>query len=131
MIFGLSASDLEKVTYFAGYIIISVNEKERDRMMKELDTEYKTKLKNLVDEKSKEKMKELFLEAKREIDALRVGTVLYEAHYHRFAIKYGAAFEAGIGAEALYNMCKGLDLKKMEKEVTEAVVDAGAADREK
>jgi hypothetical protein len=35
------------------------------------------------------------------------------AKYHRYAIKYGAMFEAGIGAEALYNLCKTLDLKEM------------------
>ncbi len=131
MVLGISASDLEKVAYFAGYIITSVDEKARDRIVHELETEYKAKLKNLVDEKSKDKMKELFLEAKREIDMLRVGTVLDEAHYHRFAIKYGAAFEAGIGAEALHNLCRDLDLKKIEGEVAHAATEAGAADREK
>ncbi|MDE2212948.1 MAG: DNA-directed RNA polymerase subunit beta' [Patescibacteria group bacterium] len=131
MTLGISAADLEKVAYFAGYIIISVNEKERERISKELESEYKTKLKALQDEKSKEKIKELFLEAKRDIDALRIGTVLDEARYHRYAIKYGAAFEAGIGAEALYNFCKGLDLKMMERATAKAFEEAGSAEREK
>jgi len=131
MVLGLSAGDLEKVVYFAGYVVTAVHKHEKERITAELETEYKAKLKNLQDEKSKEKMKELFLEAKRDIDAIEVGAVLDEPKYHRFAIKYGASFEAGIGAEAIYNLCKGLDLKAEVKKVEEALLDAGAAEREK
>ncbi|MBY0293880.1 DNA-directed RNA polymerase subunit beta', partial [Patescibacteria group bacterium] len=104
---------------------------EKERIVSELENEYKAKVKNLQDEKSKDKMKELFLEAKRDIDNIFVGSVLDEPKYHRYAIKYGAMFEAGIGAEALYNLCKLLDLKEMAADVEQALVKAGAADREK
>jgi hypothetical protein len=60
-------------------------------------------------------MKELFLEAKHDIDSIVVGAVLDEPKYHRFAIKYAACFEAGIGAEAIYNLCKELDLKALAR----------------
>ncbi|MBC7836648.1 DNA-directed RNA polymerase subunit beta' [Acetobacteraceae bacterium] len=131
MVLGIGSGDLEKVVYFAGYIVNAIHKSEKERIVGELETEYKSKMKNLQDEKSKEKIKELFLEAKRDIESLHIGAVLDEAKYHRFAIKYGAMFEAGIGAEALYNLCKNLDLKTMIKE-TEAIVEkAGAADREK
>ena len=131
MVLGLSAGDLEKVVYFAGYVVTAVHQKEKERIMAELETEYKAKLKNLQDEKSKEKMKELFLEAKRDIDSIEVGRVLDEPKYHRFAIKYGASFEAGIGAEAIYNLCKALDLKEQVARVETALLTAGAAEREK
>src|SRR6185312_14771527 len=101
----------------AGYIVNAVHEKEKARISGELEAEYKSKLKNLQDEKSKEKMKELFLEAKRDIDSIHIGAVLDEPKYHRFAIKYGAMFEAGIGAEAIYNLCKELNLKTLVSEV--------------
>ena len=45
LILGLSSSDVEKVIYFAGYIITSVSEEERTRILKDLDAEYKTKVK--------------------------------------------------------------------------------------
>ncbi len=131
MVLGIGAGDLEKVVYFAGYIVNTVHQKEKERIVGELEAEYKQKLKNLQDEKSKEKMKELFLEAKRDIESIHIGAVLDEPKYHRFAIKYGAMFEAGIGAEAIYNLCKSLDLKKMLGEVEEALKTAGAAEREK
>jgi len=131
MVLGISGGELEKVVYFAGYIVNTIHEKEKARVTAELEAEYKQKMKNLQDEKSKEKMKELFLEAKKDIESLHIGAVLDEPKYHRFAIKYGAIFEAGIGAEAIYNLCKQLDLKVLIKEIEEALVDAGAAEREK
>src|SRR6185312_8218699 len=115
----------------AGYIVNAVHEKEKARISGELESEYKAKLKNLQDEKSKEKMKELFLEAKRDIDNIHLGSVLDEPRYHRYAIKYGAMFEAGIGAEALYDLCKGLNLKELVTQAEAALAKSGAADREK
>jgi DNA-directed RNA polymerase beta' subunit len=131
MVLGISGGDLEKVVYFAGYVVTTVHKAEKERIIQELEVEYKTKMKNLVDEKSKEKMKELFLEAKRDIEAIHVGAVLDEPRYHRYAIKYGAMFEAGIGAEAIYQLCRGLDLKQMVQDTEAALEDAGAAEREK
>ena len=131
MVLGISGGELEKVVYFAGYMVNTVHEKEKARISTELEAEYKQKVKNLQDEKSKEKMKELFLEAKKDIESLHIGAVLDEPKYHRFAIKYGAMFEAGIGAEAIYNLCKGLNLKELVKHIEEILPDAGAAEREK
>ncbi len=131
MVLGISAGELEKVVYFAGYIVTEVHQAEKERIVGELEAEYKAKVKNLQDEKSKDKMKELFLDAKRDIDSIQIGAVLDEPRYHRYVIKYGAMFEAGIGAEALYNLCKTLDLQKMISGVELALEKAGAADREK
>ncbi|HVU79819.1 MAG TPA: DNA-directed RNA polymerase subunit beta, partial [Candidatus Paceibacterota bacterium] len=131
MVLGIPSGDLEKVVYFAGYIVTEIHKAEKERIVSELEAEYKAKMKNLVDEKSKDKIKELFLEAKRDIDSLEIGAVLDEPKYHRFAIKYGAMFEAGIGAEALYALCKSLNIKQMIADTEKALEDAGAADREK
>jgi len=131
MVLGISGGELEKVVYFAGYLVNTIHEKEKTRITTELEAEYKQKMKNLQDDKSKEKMKELFLEAKKDIESLHVGAVLDEPKYHRFAIKYGAMFEAGIGAEAIYNLCKALDLKVLIKNIEAALLDCGAAEREK
>ena len=131
MVLGISGSDLEKVVYFAGYIVNQVHREEKERIMGELEAEYKAKMKNLQDEKSKDKMKELFLEAKKDIESLVIGAVLDEPRYHRYVIKYGAMFEAGIGAEALYQLCRNLDVKKMITDTLTSLEKAGAAEREK
>ncbi|MBI3634509.1 MAG: DNA-directed RNA polymerase subunit beta', partial [Candidatus Yonathbacteria bacterium] len=131
LLLNLSIVDLEKVIYFAGYIITSVNKDERGRLMKEIDQEYKTKIKNLVDEKSREKLKELLLSSKQEIESLVEGRVLDEMAYHRFALKYSTAFEAEVGAEAIYNIFKKLDLMKFKTQLEKDLERAGATDRQK
>ena len=56
LILGMTATDLEKVIYFAGYVITKVNESEREHFLKELDGEFKSKVKSANDEKTKEKL---------------------------------------------------------------------------
>ena len=131
LILGISASDVEKVIYFAGYIVTKVIESEKLRVLKELDAEYKTKTKAVNDEKTKTKLKELFTTTKQEIDGIAEGVVLDEIVYHKYAIKYGTLFETGIGAEAIYNIFKNLDLKKLISKLEERLEKAGSVEREK
>src|SRR4051812_22515214 len=93
LVMGIPVSDLEKVVYFAGYIVTSVSETEKNRVLKDLDSEFKAKIKTLQDEKSKEMLKELALQTKRDIESLIPGRVLDEVEYHRFGVKYGTIFE--------------------------------------
>src|SRR5690348_15253372 len=76
LILGMSAADLEKVIYFAGYIITQVNEDERAQLLKDLDSEYKAKVKNLQDDKSKDAVKEQLIAVKKEIEDIQEGVVL-------------------------------------------------------
>jgi DNA-directed RNA polymerase subunit beta' len=131
LMLGISASDVEKVIYFAGYIVTKVIESEKARVLKELDTEYKTKVKAANDEKTKTKLKELFVAAKHEIESIEEGVVLDEIVYHKYAIKYGTLFETGIGAEAIYDIFKKLDLNKLVEKLETALEKAGSVEREK
>ena len=96
--------------------------------MKDLDSEFKSKIKNLQDEKSKETLKELALATKRDIEALIPGKVLNEVEYHRASMKYPTVFEAGIGAEAIYDILKGTDLNKLLKDVESDLLRAPATE---
>ncbi len=127
----LSVNDLEKVIYFAGYIVTRVNDEERGRMEIELSREYKTKVKNLRDERAQAKLKETYLAARRVLQSLAVGQVLDEMSYHRLSLKYGPVFETGIGAEAVYRLCAETDLEKLEAEITTALTKAAAGERTK
>jgi len=128
---GLSMADLEKVIYFAGYIVTKVNESEKDRMLKEIDKEYKERAKSLQDDRSKDTLKESMTSAKRNLENLSLGKVLDEVAYHRLSLKYGSAFEAEIGAEALYNICKNTDLDKLLGEVGAQLEKASSLERSK
>src|SRR4051812_34224726 len=104
LILGMTTADLEKVVYFAGYMVIKVQEGEKAKFLKDLDTEYKNKVKTSQDDKTKEALKELVLAARREIESLEPGFVMDEVTYHKYAVKYGAFFEATIGAEAIFDL---------------------------
>jgi DNA-directed RNA polymerase subunit beta' len=71
------------------------------------------------------------LSAKKEIDEIRLNKILDEVTYHRFSMKYGIAFDAGIGAEAIYNLFKNLNLEELEKEIELKLVKISNIDREK
>ena len=95
LVLNLSVNDLEKVVYFAGYIITKVNDVERAKISKEIDSEYKAKVKALQDDRSREKLKETLVEVKRQLNQLAPGQVLDEVAYHRLSLKYASVFEAG------------------------------------
>jgi DNA-directed RNA polymerase subunit beta' len=131
LILGINAGDIEKVIYFAGYIVTKVSESERARLLAELSTEYKTKLKELQNEDAREELKKRMDETKREIESIRQGVVLEENNFHRFSMKYSTLFEARIGAESVYELFKNIDLQKLQGELETMRETAGAADRTK
>ncbi len=128
---GVSLTDLEKVVYFAGYIITVVHEDERSRVVAELEAEFKNKLKNAADEETREKLRTLLANTKKEIAEVRVGKVLNELSYHHYSLKYGSSFEASTGAEAVYQLFKQMDLEKLKEHTLKLLEKAGAAEREK
>ncbi len=130
-VLGMPVGDLEKVVYFAGYIITKVFQSEKDRIQKEIDNEFKNKVKTVQDEKTKEALKEMALAAKKEVDSIKEGKVLDEILYHKFSIKYGATFEAGIGGEAVYEILKKINLVDLEKKLVVDLEKANSIDSEK
>src|ERR1039458_1568473 len=43
LIMGMTTADLEKVVYFAGYLVTKVHEEEKQKILKQLESEYKNK----------------------------------------------------------------------------------------
>ncbi|MFA6278640.1 MAG: DNA-directed RNA polymerase subunit beta' [Candidatus Paceibacterota bacterium] len=131
LLLGASATDIEKVVYFAGYIVTKIAEEEKKRLITELESEYKSKYKSLSSDKERDALKEKMTLTKAEIEGVVVGKVLDELEYHRFSVKYGGLFEARIGAEAIYDIFCKIDLKELEKTLAARYAHAGAAEREK
>src|SRR3989344_3161064 len=131
LILGIPAGEVEKVIYFAGYIIISVTEDERVRVLKDVDNEYKNKIKEIQKEEDRAALKERLLAVKQDIESIQVGAVLDEVTYHQFSIRYGALFEASIGAEAIYNLCKSVDMEALEEMLVKELENTTAVDRDK
>ncbi len=131
LILAQPVSDVEKVVYFAGYVVKSVNQAAKDQILADLDSEFKAKVKSANDEKTQDKLRELLTAAKKEIDEIRPTKIFDELTYHRYALKYGTCFEAGIGAEAIFDIFKTMDLKEIEGKIVLQLEKAGALEREK
>ncbi|MEX0917132.1 MAG: DNA-directed RNA polymerase subunit beta' [Candidatus Paceibacterota bacterium] len=131
LLLGTSAAEIERVVYFAGYIVKRVIAEERERFLKEIDTEYKTRVQTIKDEKEKKKLKELLVQAKQDLESIQPGVVLDEMSYHKFSVKYGTMFEAGIGAEAVHGILKDIDLAKLEAKLLEERDKAGSVEKAK
>ncbi len=99
--------------------------------MKDLDSEYKSKVKGAHDEKTKDALKELMVGARKEIDDLDEGMVMDEIMYHKYSMKYGSLFEAGIGAEAVYEVLKKTDMKKLAEKLEKLLESSSALDSER
>ena len=124
LVLNLSIPELERVIYFAGYVIIKVNDKAKEEALRELEREFKSKTKkDGMKEKDKSSLKEAWDAAKKELDSIRIKRVLSEVEYHRLSLRWGEVFEAGIGAEALFKLCKDVNMpalrKDLEKELEE------------
>ena len=131
LVLGMTTADLEKVVYFAGYIVTKVHQPEKDSFLKELESEFKTKVKSAQDEKTREALKELVVTARREIESLVPGLVMDEVQFHKYSMKYGAIFEAGIGAEAIFEILKKTDMVKLLESLNKELQEASTLEQEK
>ena len=131
ILLNISVSDLEKVIYFAGYIITKVHEDEKEKISSNLEKEYKSKLKNATDDDTREKLKNLFSNTKKEILEIYEGKVLNEISFHHYSLKYGICFEANIGAEAIYSIFKSLDLNKLKNHTEKMLEKMSVIEKEK
>ncbi|MBU1136935.1 DNA-directed RNA polymerase subunit beta', partial [Patescibacteria group bacterium] len=137
LILDRSIQELEKVIYFAGYIITKINEDERRKVIDEIKKEFKQKLKNIKKEasvggkktkteidKETANLKQQQDEAIREVRGLYLYQILPELDYRRLSIKYGQVFEASTGAETLRNIFENINLEALANELKDRVKKA-------
>jgi len=152
LVLDISMQQLERVIYFAGYIITRVDEEAKKKVLEEIEKEYKQKAKlKIQDAKSKmqnakgktqkeeakmsekerlrvlNELKAARDKAKEEVLGIKPLRVLPEIEYRELSLKYGEVFEAGTGAETLKKIFEKIDLKaeieKMKKELEKATPD--------
>ncbi|TSC78979.1 MAG: DNA-directed RNA polymerase subunit beta' [Parcubacteria group bacterium Gr01-1014_33] len=114
LLMNMSVSNLEKVIYFAGYVITKIVEDQRLNALDEVEREFKIKAKESSEEEMK-RLKEAKDKVKEELRGLELYDVLSEVEYHRMAKKFGEVFEASIGAEAIRKILGDVDLEAMRR----------------
>jgi len=126
LILNSSIQELERVIYFAGYIITKINEDEKTKVIGEIDRELKQKSKPLVTPE-KVSLKEQRDKAVKDVRSFYLYQILSEADYREFSLKYGQIFEAGTGAETLRNIFKKVNLESLAKELSDQSKKASSA----
>ncbi|MBP6942436.1 MAG: DNA-directed RNA polymerase subunit beta' [Candidatus Buchananbacteria bacterium] len=150
----ISLQSLERVTYFADFIITSVNEDLKVEAVGQLKAEYKqyrnqiesefdrkieaakenpaeaTKLEDLKAEKIAE-LETTLATAETELKDLKPLKIISEHNFHDLSMKYGHIFEAGIGAEAIRELLTRLDLEATVKELESQIEEATTLKRDR
>lgn len=108
---------LEKVIYYASYIITQVDNEARKEVIKTIEKEYRTKVKAIKVKAKKKELKTLKTKEILRLENLARLQVFSEVEYRELSLKYGEVFEAGIGAEAVQKIVEEIDLKKIQQEL--------------
>ena len=125
---------LEKVIYFASFIVTRVDEDLKIETHQALKQEFKTKKKQIdkefakkseaakdnkaLDAAAREKEKKLkaleeeFKQVESELKEIKLLSILSENQYQELALRFGHIFEAGIGAQAISTLLKTINLAK-------------------
>ncbi|MEK7637869.1 MAG: DNA-directed RNA polymerase subunit beta' [Patescibacteria group bacterium] len=112
-IIGVSLPELEKVVYFASYVVMRVNDDLKTEAMKRIEAEFKSRIKNTTDAEELENLKAMKDQERSNLKNLKKFQILSELDYRDLSMKYGEVFEAGIGAEAIRRLLEGIDLEEL------------------
>ena len=112
-ILGVSLSEVERVIYFASYIIKKVNEDLKTEAMKRIESEFKSKLKNIKNENEQETLKEIRDREKNNLKNLQKYQIISELDFRDLSSKYGEVFEAGIGAETVRKLLEEINFEEL------------------
>jgi len=157
LLLDLSPRSLEHVLYFSHYIITSVNEEARQEAIKRLEenatqeiAEQQSALEAKIAQMEQEQatveevnqLRRNFTDEKAELEEqlpaeverlknLRVRELLTENQYHELGQKYGQVFEAGMGAEAILQIVKGVDLDEIRNKLLQETQSSSGQRRKK
>lgn len=143
LLLDISLNDIEKVIYFASYIVINVDENARKERIKNIEKEFNEAQKKAslwgkkIEELSLDKLQELRVlqEQKRkaleQLNSLRPMLILSEADYRLFSQLYPNVFEAGIGAEVIRKILEDIDLFKLKADLENELLKAPEVQRKK
>ena len=174
LLLNMSQRDLERVIYFANFIITSVDEKAKQKLVSDLKKEFQKKSKEKkeeLDKKLKQIKKDKVAELKskkgkakeevikrynqeisafkqqldiedeelesarliafEELNFIQPLKIISEGQYIDWKQKYGDVFSAGIGTEAIYDVIKKIDLKKLALEIEKGIEESSGQKKKK
>jgi len=141
LLLDLSPRNLERVLYFSHYVITSINEGARQETIEQLEEKHSRVIAERQDtleakitemeqasveevnqlrrdwEEEKANLEEQRIREVEELKDLHVRMLLTDGQYQELKQKYGQIFEAGMGAEAIYHLIKGVNLNELRNQL--------------
>ncbi|MFA5360598.1 MAG: DNA-directed RNA polymerase subunit beta' [Candidatus Paceibacterota bacterium] len=120
LILNIPMLPLERVIYYNSYIVTSVDEEAKKRVLEEIESEYQVKLKTWPAKKKKE-LEQSKKQARAEMDSIKLKAIFSEIDYINLSKKYGEVFTAETGSEPVKRFLEEVDLKKLAKELEKQI----------
>ena len=120
-ILNMTGADIEKIVYFASYVVLELNEDLKKASLENLEKEYQEYISETGDRKeaSLSEVEQVYKDTKSELNSLIVGQIISEQVYRDLNMKYGQIVRVGIGAEALLELLKNIDFEAESKKTEE------------
>ncbi len=139
LLLGIPVRMLERVAYFASYVIQNVDTDKRDQYLSDIEVELEAgraaikiryekeaegegvDIKKLAEEQTREieELEENYTRKKAQLDSLNKYALINENDYRDLPDEYADVVEVGMGGEALEKLLREIDLKKLIAELTE------------
>ncbi|MFA5157810.1 MAG: DNA-directed RNA polymerase subunit beta' [Patescibacteria group bacterium] len=134
-ILDLSASDLEKIIYFASFVVVDINEDLRAEVLAKIEKEFADLKEDKISSDptesdaskkiSSEEITGAYKTAKNELESLRIGKIISERDYFNISHRYGNVVRVGIGAEAVLELLEKInidnEIKKLEDQAEHSI----------
>ncbi len=104
---------LERVIYYAAYIVTGVDEEKRKSALQEVEREFKAK----KEDKTNSGLEVAVTQARDFLNDLRPGKILSEQEFADLGRRFSNVFTIGGGGEGVRKVLEDMDLKKVIKEI--------------
>ena len=139
LLLGMTVKNIERVVYFASYVILNVDEEKRDQMIADLEAEDKAArmaikiryekaaeeagadIKSLAEAQTKE-IEELnanYVSKKNQLDSFVKGSLMSETDFRNLPEEYEEIIEVGMGGEAIKTLLDEIDIDELIESLKE------------
>ena len=139
LLLGMTVRNIERIAYFATYVILKVDEVTRDQYLADLEAETEAgrmaikmryeqlaeadgaDIKQLAKEQSREvdELNDKYTTKKSQLESLIKGALISETDYRNLPEEYDELIEVGMGANALKALLDEIDLSELIAQLSE------------
>ena len=150
LLLGITVRNLERIAYFATYVILKSDTETRDKFLADLEAETEAgraaikirfekeaeaetaDVKSLAEQQTKEieELNESYAAKKTQLESLTASALLSEVDYRNLPEEYQDLIEVGMGGQALKSLLDAIDLPVLINQLSEEA-EAAKGQREK